>query len=74
MDEKYKKVLLQMRSDLAQWIKETGDQGQEVEPMELYDSDMKVYLRAIKSVGKGQRQKEILSNIGLMKTWWKEGR
>lgn len=74
MDEKYKKVLLQMRSDLAQWVKETGDQGQEVEPMQLYDSDMEVYLRAIKSVGKGQRQKEILSNIGLMKTWWKEGR
>jgi len=74
MDEKYKKVLLQMRSDLTQWVNDTGDQGQKVEPMELYDSDMEARLRALRSAGKGQRQKEILENIALMKTWWKDGK
>ena len=74
MDEKYKKVLLQMRRDLTQWVNDTGDQGQKVEPMELYDSDMEARLRALRSAGKGQRQKEILENIALMKTWWKDGK
>jgi hypothetical protein len=35
---------------------------------------MEVYLRALRSAGKGQRQKEILENIALMKTWWKDGK
>ena len=34
-----------MRKKLADWEERTGDRGRKPEPMAMYDSDMKVYLR-----------------------------
>ena len=37
-------------------------------------SDMKVYLNGLANMGRGDRLKEIKSNIAQMKKWWKEGK
>ena len=73
-DSKYNKTLEKMRKTLDQWILETNDKGQEVEPMKMYDSDMKVYLDGRSKKGKGDRVEETKNNIALMKKWWKEGK
>ena len=73
-DSKYDKTLQKMRNTLDQWILETNDKGQEVEPMKMYDSDMKVYLDGRSKKGKGDRVEETKNNIALMKKWWKEGK
>ena len=68
------KALQKMRKTLDLWIKETGDHGQKVEPMKMYDSDMKVYVHKLAKKGKGERAEEIKANISQMKKWWKEGK
>ena len=70
----HSKTLQKMRKALNQWIRETGDLGQNVEPMKMYDSDMKVYLDGLANRGRGDRLQEIKSNIAQMKKWWKEGK
>ena len=63
-----------MRKTLDQWILETGDLGQNVEPMKMYDSDMQLYLDGLAKKGRGDRLEEIKSNIAQMKKWWREGK
>ena len=63
-----------MRKTLDRWILETKDKGQNVEPMKMYDSDMKVYLDGRSKKGKGDRSEETKQNIALMKKWWREGK
>ena len=70
----HSKTLQEMRKNLNQWIRDTGDLGQNVEPMKMYDSDMKVYLDGLANRGRGDRLDEIKSNIAQMKKWWKEGK
>ncbi len=70
----HSKTLQKMRKALNQWIRETGDLGQNVESMKMYDSDMKVYLDGLANRGRGDRLQEIKSNIAQMKKWWKEGK
>ncbi|MEW4490996.1 sulfatase [Thalassoglobus sp. JC818] len=69
----YQPQLREMSQLLDQWIEETGDQGQNVEPMEMYDSDMAVYLQSMTSK-KPERLPLIQKNIDQMKRWWREGK
>jgi len=73
-DPDHSKTLQEMRKILNRWTRDTGDLGQNVEPMKMYDSDMKVYLNGIANMGKADRLEEIKSNIAQMKKWWKEGK
>ena len=73
-DPDHSKTLQKMRKTLNRWIRETGDLGQNVEPMKMYDSDMKVYLDGLANRGRGDRLEEIKSNIAQMKKWWREGK
>jgi arylsulfatase A-like enzyme len=73
-DPKHSKTLQEMRKNLNQWIGETGDHGQNVESMKMYDSDMQLYLDGLAKRGRGDRLEEIKANIALMKKWWKEGK
>ena len=73
-DPDLSKTLQEMRKILNRWTRDTGDLGQNVEPMKMYDSDMKVYLNGIANMGKADRLEEIKSNIAQMKKWWKEGK
>jgi FPC/CPF motif-containing protein YcgG len=41
-DPDHSKTLQEMRKNLNRWIRDTGDLGQDVESMKMYDSDMKV--------------------------------
>jgi len=61
------------REALEDWMKETDDQGRKPEPEAMYDSDMKVYLDAMK-IRHPERVEEISKNIALMKEWDREGR
>ena len=73
-DPEHSKTLQEMRKTMNRWILDTGDLGQNVEPMKMYDSDMKVYLNGLANIGRGDRLEEIKSNIARMKKWWKEGK
>ena len=73
-DPSHTKTLKKMRKTLDQWILETGDLGQNVEPMKMYDSDMQLYLDGLAKKGRGDRLEEIKSNIAQMKKWWREGK
>ena len=68
---KFTVQLKKMRDTLDSWIKQSGDQGQKVEPMTMYDSDMEVYLKQIRP-RRPERVKLIEANIRLMKQWWAE--
>lgn len=72
-NEKYSEQLTEMRGILESWISETGDQGIKPEPIEMYNSDMKVYVDKIKS-RKPNEAKIIEQNIAIMKKWAKEGK
>ena len=63
-DAAYQQTLVQLRSRLDHWMKDTNDQGPESETM--YDSDMAVY------IGKGNPVVE--KNVLLMKQWAAEGK
>jgi arylsulfatase A-like enzyme len=73
-EPKHSKILQKMRKTLDQWIIETKDNGQNVESMKMYDSDMQLYLDGLAKRGRGERLEEIKANIALMKKWWKEGK
>jgi arylsulfatase A-like enzyme len=75
-DPTFRETLLQMRTKLNDWIAETGDLGQHLEPATVYDSDMKVYVDGIRNKG-GEWVKHaalIESNIRQMKEWAAEGK
>ena len=68
-DLKHKDTLDAMRKRLADWEERTDDKGRKPEPMEMYDSDMKVYL------GGGKKTNdELKRNIELNKKWASEGK
>lgn len=73
-DPDYKKELRKMRKILDGWIEETGDQGQEVEAMAMYDSDMELYLDGLKGKKPPEHLQTIRDNIATMKRWWEEGK
>jgi arylsulfatase A-like enzyme len=73
-DPSHAKALQKMRKALNEWIRETNDNGQNVESMKMYDSDMQLYLDGLAKRGRGDRLEEIKANIALMKKWWKEGK
>lgn len=68
---RYTKQLKAMRGQLDEWIAQTRDQGQQVESMQMFDSDMAVYLYTM-SIRKPERVPLIKANIALMKKWWSE--
>lgn len=70
---KYEATLTEMRDELDRWITRTHDHGVKPESMAMYDSDMAVYLNALKRRNPGRLQ-EIKHNIALMKKWAKEGK
>lgn len=63
-------TLAQLRSQLADWMERTGDQGRTAEAESRYDSDMEVYLKSQQP----PRRDEIERNIALMKQWAREGK
>lgn len=63
-DSAHRQTLEKLRSQLDQWIVDTGDRGPESETM--YDSDMAAYLQ--------KRDPEVEKNITLMKKWAAEGK
>ncbi len=65
-------TLADLRGKLDGWIKQTGDLGQQPESAAMFDSDMAVYLQAMKK--KPERIGIIRRNIALMKQWAAEGR
>jgi len=69
----YAGVVEEQRERLKLWIRNSGDRGRFDESDLLYDSDMKVYLDAIR-IRKPDRAAEIEANIALMKKWKEEGR
>ncbi|MCH7937069.1 MAG: sulfatase, partial [Proteobacteria bacterium] len=74
--ESHAATLGQLRETLDRWIKETGDRGESPEPDAMYDSDMAVYVDAIRRRGGAMMQhaKVIQANIALMKRWQAEGK
>jgi arylsulfatase A-like enzyme len=70
---KSRRVLEDHRARLDEWIIKTGDQGGAPESAAMYDSDMKVYLDAMKT-RRPERFEEIRSNVALMKRWASEGK
>ena len=69
-DPKHKDTLDAMRKKLTDWEERTGDKGRKPEPMEMYDSDMKVYL----GEGKKANNDVLKRNIELNKKWASEGK
>lgn len=63
----YSSELDKHRKMLAQWIAQTGDEGQNPESDEMYDSDMQAYLS--KHGRNVERAKQIKANIQQMKDW-----
>jgi hypothetical protein len=61
-----------MRGWLDTWMVETDDKG--AESTEMYDSDMAVYLNAMKRRNNPAHSKVIRDNIALMKKWAAEGK
>eukprot|EP00913_Durusdinium_trenchii_P010883 g10212.t1 len=72
-DVKSRRKLAELRGKLNGWIKRTGDLGQKPESTEMYDSDMAVYLNALRR-RRPERLKVIEANIKLMKSWALMGR
>ena len=74
-DPKHSGILAEMRNRLERWIQDTGDRGVEPESAEMYDSDMAVYLNAVRRKQKDPQRTEILKrNIAQMKRWAAEGK
>ncbi|WDE97312.1 sulfatase [Lentisphaera profundi] len=73
-DKAYGSKLMDFRSILSKWIKETGDKGIKPESEESYDSDMKAYLDAFRKRKNTERIQSIESNISIMKKWAAEGK
>jgi arylsulfatase A-like enzyme len=73
-DKNYAVKLEAFRNILADWEKETGDQGITAESEESYDSDMAAYLEGFRRRKNSQRVHSIEANIAVMKKWAAEGR
>ena len=74
-EPEYEVTLTRMRAQLEQWMEETGDQGREPESLEMYDSDMAVYVGSAASKKKTpEHLQTIRDNIALMKKWATEGK
>lgn len=73
-DPQQKKTLVSLRERLNQWVEETGDQGAVPESADMYDSDMAVYLNAMKRKQDPVHLKRIEDNIAQMKKWAAEGK
>ncbi len=69
VNPKYQATLEAMRKKLADWEAATDDKGRTPESMEMYDSDMKVYLAEAT-----KQADELKRNIELNKKWAKEGK
>ncbi|MBM3860009.1 MAG: sulfatase [Verrucomicrobia bacterium] len=69
-DSKHRRTLEMLRARMDRWMRETGDHGPESERM--YDSDMAVYLQAMRK--RPERHRIIEENIRQMKQWAKEGK
>lgn len=70
----YSKQLKTMRQQLADWEERTQDHGRMPEPVEIFDSDMKVYLNQLKKRSTPEHLKVVQDNIALMKKWAAEGK
>ena len=70
---KGRRVLAEHQAMLNDWIVQSGDQGATPETDAMYDSDMKVYLDAMKT-RRPERFEEISANVKLMKRWASEGK
>jgi arylsulfatase A-like enzyme len=68
-----RRVLADHRAMLDDWIVQSGDRGTIPESAAMYDSDMKVYLDAMKT-RRPERFEEISANVVLMKRWASEGK
>jgi len=64
-DPQYKDKLQEMRNILADWVKESDDQGRFPESEAQYDSDM---------LGPAKKSEQTRKNIQLMKKWKAEGK
>lgn len=72
--KRYNTKLEELRGDLAQWVKETGDMGQKHENMAMYDSDMKVYVDGMDKRGRKEYADTVRANIAQHKKWLAEGK
>jgi arylsulfatase A-like enzyme len=68
-DPKHRETLARLRSNLDQWISDTGDRAQSPESPAMYDSDMAVYLTS----GHPEQKAVLEANIAQMKKWAAEG-
>lgn len=74
-DPRMAKTLQQLRGRLNDWMAATNDRGQTPESAEMYDSDMQVYLEAIRRRKSDPAHlQRIEDNIRLMKRWAAEGK
>lgn len=74
-DEKHKGTLKQLRERLNRWMDETNDLGRKPESVDMFDSDMKVYVDGMqRKKGDPQHLQNIINNIALMKKWAAEGK
>lgn len=72
-DPAHQQTLERMRRRLVQWMEDSGDQGREPEPMEMYDSDMAPYLSKTRQKNPS-RLAELEGNIKQMKDWAADGK
>nr|WP_261344831.1 sulfatase [Neorhodopirellula pilleata] len=68
-DSNFADTLVEMRGQLDRWMDETNDRGRTPESATMYDSDMDVYLNAMRRKNDPAHLKEIEANIALMKKW-----
>ena len=74
-DPAYVDVLKEMRKLLSRWEKKSGDQGVEPESVQMFDSDMKVYVDTLEARRRPiEHINTIKSNIELMRQWAREGK
>ena len=74
-DPDFADQLQKMRVQLDEWMVETNDQGRMSESPEMFESDMQVYLDAIRRRNRDPGHLErIEANIALMKKWASEGK
>jgi hypothetical protein len=73
-DPQHAENLRELRARLDRWMIETDDQGREPEPVEMYDSDMAVYVNTLKRKNNPAHLKVVEDNIALMKRWAAEGK
>lgn len=71
----YREKLIELRDRLDNWMAETEDKGLHPESEAMFESDMAVYLNAIRRRNKDpEHLKQIEENIELMKKWRADGK